>query len=359
MLRLIFVGIIVIVGTFYAATSAFYGLLFYLWNAYFRPEEWLWWIDLRVLRLSWLIGLYVVARTLFTGANPRLNVKTALLILFLAQVGFATFMSEHSAWSVPFFQDFIKVLLISYLIVVLVSDRDRLRLTLVVIALSLGFECAKQGWANLIRAPGLKNDNSIAFLGDNNGVALGTMMLVPIIVAVAQTATRRWERFAYYFMAIGVFMRGFTTYSRGGFISAGVLALFVIGRAERKFRATAGIAIVAGLVWTVMPPEYWNRMNTITASDENRDDSAAGRLHFWGVAVKMAKAKPLTGVGPSSFSPSYATYDPGGEFGENRQTHSTWFGVLAELGWPGLILFVANLGTAIRVVLARRAQHAR
>src|SRR5262249_19132786 len=155
----------------------------------------------------------------------------------------------------------------------------------IVIALSLGFECAKQGWVSLFRAPGAKNDNPIGFLGDNNGVALGTMMLVPILVALARTATRRWERYAYQFLAVGVFMRGFTTSSRGGFIAAGVLGLFFIGRAEHKVRAAIGVLAVAGLVSLVMPQEYWNRMNTITASDEQRDESAAGRLHFWHVAV--------------------------------------------------------------------------
>ena len=49
------------------------------------------------------------------------------------------------------------------------------------------------------------------------------MMLVPILGALAQTATRRWEKYAFRFVAIGVFMRGFTTYSRGGFLAAGVL----------------------------------------------------------------------------------------------------------------------------------------
>ena len=38
------------------------------------------------------------------------------------------------------------------------------------------------------------NNNPIPFLGDNNGVALGVMMLVPLFGALAKTATRSWER---------------------------------------------------------------------------------------------------------------------------------------------------------------------
>jgi probable O-glycosylation ligase (exosortase A-associated) len=347
MLRLIFIGLIVVVGTFYALMSPFYGLLFYLWNAYFRPEEWLWWIDLRVLRLSWLIGIYVVFRTLFSAPNPQLNTRTALIFLFFFQTVVGTVTSEHSLASRFFLSDFSKVLLISYLIVVLVTTRERFRTTLVVIALSLGLECAKQGWVNLFIAPGAKNDNSIAFLGDNNGVALGTMMLVPIIVALAQTATRRWEKYAYRFIAVGVFMRGLTTYSRGGFIAAAVLGMFVLVRSQHKFRALVGVLAIVGLVWAVMPQDYWSRMNTINASDDQRDESAAGRLHFWKIAVVMAKAKPLTGVGLNGFAASYSKYDPATPYGEFRQSHSTWFGVLAELGAPGLGIFVMNLVMAV------------
>ena len=347
MLRLIFILSIVVVGGFYALLSPFNGLLFYLWNAYFRPEAWLFWINLQVLHLSWIIGVYVVFRTLISLPNPRINSNTILLLLFFAQVVVGTLTSEHRDVSLGFLNDFSKVLLISYLMVVLVTDLSKFRLTLVVMALSLGFECAKEGWVSLFRAPGARNDNPISFLGDNNGVALGTMMLVPILTALGRTSTRRWEGFMYRFIAVGVFLRGLSTYSRGGFVAAAVLGLFFLARAEHRVRAAIGVLLVASLVFAVMPHSYWDRIQTISASDQNLDESAAGRLHFWKVATQMARSKPLTGVGLNSFSASYARYDPLTPFGEGRQTHSTWFGVLAELGVPGLVLFVANLVMAI------------
>ena len=42
MLRSIFVIGIIVFGLSQALRSPFYGLLFYLWLAYFRPELWLW-----------------------------------------------------------------------------------------------------------------------------------------------------------------------------------------------------------------------------------------------------------------------------------------------------------------------------
>ena len=61
---------------------------------------------------------------------------------------------------------------------------------LIVIGLSLGFEAAKQGWAQFILNPGASNINTHPALGDNNGVALAMFMLVPILAALGATADR-------------------------------------------------------------------------------------------------------------------------------------------------------------------------
>jgi probable O-glycosylation ligase (exosortase A-associated) len=230
--------------------------------------------------------------------------------------------------------------------VVLVDDTKKVRLATLTIALALGLEGAKQGWASTILHPGAKNSNSIPFLGDNNGVALGMMMLVPLFNALAATATRRWERLAHRFMAVGVFLRGITTYSRGGFLAAGVVGVLTLTRSRHRLRALVGIAAVIYVVNSVMPESFWDRMDTITASDDERDASAAGRLHFWNVAMLMANARPLYGVGPQGFKGSYTAYEPS-EAVAAPATHSSWFGVLAELGYPGILLLVANIASAI------------
>ncbi len=256
MLRLIFVFGIILVGVIFSAQSAFYALLFYLWNGYFRPEEWTYGGLILSLNLSFIIGVYLVLRTAMSLPKPQINLRTALLFLFLVLSIVGAFTSEHPEWSWSFLGDFWKVLLISYLIVILADDRKKFRTTLLVIGLSLGFECAKQGWANLYIAPGATNNNPIPFLGDNNGVALGTMMLVPVLGALAQTAATRWEKYTLRFMAVGVFMRGFTTYSRGGFLAAGVVGLLTFVRSEKKIRALIGVAAICVLVASVMPQDF-------------------------------------------------------------------------------------------------------
>jgi probable O-glycosylation ligase (exosortase A-associated) len=265
-----------------------------------------------------------------------------LAMLLLATV--STFNSEAFEFCEHFLRDFGKALIISYLIAVLATDLSKLRIVILTIGLSLAFEGAKQGWAQLILNPGGTNTNELPFLGDNNGVAVGMLMLVPLLIALARTAPWKSERFIHRFLAVGVLYRALSTYSRGGFLAAGALGVMFLLRSPYKFRAFIGAALAAAITLSVMPNTFWDRMQTINVEDgEQRDRSAAGRLHFWAVAVQMAQDHPI-GVGVNAFPVFYDRYDnTEGQFGTSRSVHSAWFGMLAELGYIGLLLFTGIL----------------
>src|SRR5262245_7524373 len=146
MLRLIFVLVIIAFGAGASLFSPFYALLFYLWNAYFRPDDWTYGGFIASLNLSFVIGTYLVLATAVTFQRLRINIRIVLLALFFGQTIISVMNSEHPASSFAAWIDFSKVMLVTYLIVVLAYDRKRYRLVLLVIAMSLGFECAKQGW---------------------------------------------------------------------------------------------------------------------------------------------------------------------------------------------------------------------
>ena len=350
MLRLIFVLSLIAGGAWFALRGPFQALLFYVWNAYFRPESWLEGSQatlIQTLRISYWVGLYVVGASLYTRQRFVFNTHTALIAFFALHCLISTALSNHATFAWDFLTEFLKALTIAYLIAVLASDRIRLRQLILVMALSLGFEGAKQGWAELVRHPGSLNTNPVPFLGDNNGVAVGMLMLVPLFDALARTTSARWPRHLYRFLLIGVLYRAITTYSRGGFLSCGTLALIYWIRSENKVRLLVGMMAVAAIVLPAMPNEFWERMATIHAYEEQSsgdDTSAVSRLHFWKVAADMAAAHPLFGVGFNSFSESYDAFDTSrGEYGTKRSVHSVWFGVLSEVGYLGFLLYLSIL----------------
>jgi putative inorganic carbon (hco3(-)) transporter len=352
-LRTIFVAGLLTIGWGFALQSALYAAALYLWIAYFRPESWAWSDLFMQLNLSYIAGAYLVVRTIAAGAASRLNARSLLLIVFLAHSLLSTALGPDPAYSFTHWQEFAKTIVVSVILTSLIETAADLRLIMMVIALSLGFEATKQGWANLILHPGARNDNGIPFLGDNNLVAVGMLMLLPIIGALAETTTG-WKKRGLQFMAIGVLYRALSTYSRGGFLAAGVVGTVWFVRSPHKLKTVAAVVLATALVLPVLPQAFWDRMSTITAPSEERDDSSAGRLHFWQVAAAMANDRPLTGVGNAAYPRLYNRYDwTLGAFGTDRAVHSAWFGVLAELGYPGLLLFIAiivsSLGSCRRV----------
>lgn len=355
MIRTVLVVIALTIGWGFALTGPLYAACLYLWIAYFRPESWAWSALFTTMNMSYIAGAYLVIRTLISGTRLRFDLRSCLLLLFLGHAFVSTWFGVNRAHSMGYWQDFAKVIVVSILLTNIIKTAADLRLILIVITLSLGFEAGKQGWAELILHPGQRNDNWIPFLGDNNVVAVGMAMLLPIIGALAATSTG-WQKRAFQFLSIGVMYRGLSTYSRGGFLSLGAVGTLWFWRSPHKLKTAGAVLVVTLVVVPVLPQQFWDRMSTIAPAEE-RDNSQQGRFHFWQVAVAMSNDRPLAGVGHSGYELAYNAYDfSGGQYALNRSVHSAWFGVLGELGYPGLLLFVAitvsSLLTCRRVRLA-------
>ena len=372
MLRTLFVFGIVFYGLYYAVVSGFGALLFYLWVAYFRPQDWVWNAAfLKALNLSFLAGILVLVRAPGSGVRFRFDFRSLLLFSILIHGLISTLLSPYSAYAMPFWIEFAKAVVITYMIASHSVDMARYRKILFVIGLSLGFEGAKQGWVQFLTNPGGKNINEFYLLGDNNGVAVGMLMLVGLFTALAQTSPTKYERWFHQFFAAGVAYRAISTYSRGAFLAAGVLAFLYVLRSKQKVKGAIGIMIVGGAIMAALPAEFWDRMSTITVSlpeeptdemsveEEGANASSASRLHFWAVATRMAAAKPIFGVGLNAFNTAYNEYDfLRGAWGKGRSVHSSWFGILAELGYVGIVLYVSILLLAVSACqrVARQAK---
>ena len=85
MWRIVFCMLIIAAGVYFSAQGAFYALLFYLWNAYFRPDYWTFGGFIMSLHLSLIVGIYLVIRTIAMVPNPQINFRTIFIWLFFAQ----------------------------------------------------------------------------------------------------------------------------------------------------------------------------------------------------------------------------------------------------------------------------------
>lgn len=350
MLRSIFIIILITVGVYYGLQAPFYALLFYLANAYFRPEQWLW-INIIPSNFSLILGVYTVLATLLSRTRFFFNKRMALIGILLVHTLLSGLLSDvSSSHTIPTWIKFFQPIVIAYCIVVLATDFSKLRQIFLILTLFLGLEAAKQGWVHLVSSPGAVNANTIPFLGDNNCVAVGMLMLLPIVVLMAQTTSHKWLRIGFQFMVIGILFRALSTYSRGGFLTCLAVGGTYLLRSRHKFRVLLGMGVILALILPALSDRYWDRMETMTTTEEHEQDSSIkGRLHFWSVAIAMANAHPILGIGFNSYNAAYNHFDfSNGKYGLNRSVHSSFFGTLGETGYVGAAIYWLVIVSAFR-----------
>jgi putative inorganic carbon (HCO3(-)) transporter len=266
-----------------------------------------------------------------------------LLAAFIAEFTTPAPRSQMNWWLLVASTAFVDMLLIT-----LVTTPDRLRTIVAVVAASIGFHAAKQG-AIFLLIPGHKILDGVGgAFGDNNSYAVVCAMVGLLLLAMGRSGRSRWERLGFIGLGWLTLLAVIATYSRGGFLAAAAgLLVYSLLRGVRV-RWLLGAVVVGGVLWTFMPaPDgYTDRIKTIGTYQD--DESAAGRLYFWSVALIMSADQPL-GVGIQNFNVAYDQYDASGgsAFGKSRSVHNSHLQVLTEAGMLGFVIWLFMLFYAI------------
>lgn len=143
------------------------------------------------------------------------------------------------------------------------------------------------------------------------------------------------------------------TNSRGGFVALGIATLvFVAGQPGRRRLIGAATCVVAAVTfWTLAPNDFRERMRTIRSVETDYNYSEYnGRRMVWKRAIGYTMRSPIFGVGIGAFPVA-----EGLECGRIRSsgcrwtaTHNAYLQAASELGIPGLLLFLAIVGSGVR-----------
>lgn len=203
-------------------------------------------------------------------------------------------------------------------------------------------------------------------IGETNRFAQVMLMLVPLgifrIIDERRLSLRLLAGVCTLIITLGVVL----SFSRGGAVALGllVLALFVL----RLIRARYLLVLVAALALILVAfPQYTNRLTSLTAVGELDagvtsavDNSLLSRATETLAAALVIVDHPVIGVGPDMFPIHYEEYaQVVGILIRNdaaREAHNLYLGVGAELGIPGLVVFLIIAFQTVRMLLrARRA----
>jgi len=171
--------------------------------------------------------------------------------------------------------------------------------------------------------------------------ALAQRRLVLRVLAVAGLAA----------LAMGQIYSG----SRGGFLAVLGVAAFVLLRFTTvPARARlAGLVVILAVAVTTASDQYWTQMQTIVRPDRDYNTtSETGRLKIWERGLNYMAGHPVLGVGAGNFPVAEGTISPRARLQERgigvlwSAAHNSFIQAGAELGIPGLLLFVALIASA-------------
>lgn len=306
------------------------------------------------------IPMVVAAAAILVGAalqNRGFRVGGATGVLLLVYFAFVALSVPLSIWlgrSIYTAQEYGKLLVI-YLVAVNVFSTPR-RVTwmfVLLLVLTAVFPARGSivyyvnGW---LKEPG--RANWYGLFGNSNMLALTMLMHLPFVAVLV--GLRRSKPWKLLWIGVGVLFvaTAVLTKSRAGFLALGLLSLGSLVWSRRRFLAAAAIIVGAVSITVLAPADFRERMGTIFASSSERDQSATSRLIIWRTAVEVALSRPLTGIGIGTYTMANAELAPeelgtsGGERWED--THNTPLNIWAEIGTPGVFVFLFALAHLIQ-----------
>ncbi len=307
-----------------------------------------------IVGLIWHIGLTQKVKLWW---NRELSVITFFFVLVILGV----FMASNRGVAIDYFKGiYWKIALMTYAITWLTRTYKDFSLASTMLTVS-GVFVGLVAISNKLNGIGLVEGTRVtigralgSLLGDPNDLAL--VLMFPAAFAVSLITTPqigRWQRWLGLISVPILFFAVIATQSRGGLLGMmAVFGVFTYRKLNNRFLFIA-LAVVAAVVLYAVAGI--SDRSSGGAAEEGLDESAKGRLYAWEAAWGMALHNPFTGVGVNNFYSNYFFYSPHWD-GLNHAVHSTWFGVLAETGFLGLIVFLVMIVMLLRMALSSIAQ---
>lgn len=319
------------------------GLLVWSWIGYMNPHKLCYGF---AVTFPWVQLIAIVTLISFALSKESkkipMSAVSVLLFVFLAWTGLTTIFAVEPADAWEKWQEFAKIMVMVFVTLMMVNNRQRMDWLMWVIVVSLGFYGVKGGLFTVLSG-GVNHvlGPPSSFIADNNALALALAMALPFMRYLQLHSTAKYARVG---LGIGMLLTAVAvlgTYSRGGLIALAVvgLALFVKGR--RRFAVILIVVAVGFAAYHFMPPQWIARMSTIQHADEV--NSAQTRIQSWEFATNVALHRPLFGGGFDMYQSEQLWQSYGPEGAHSRAIHSIYFRILGEQSFTGLVLFLALL----------------
>jgi len=245
----------------------------------------------------------------------------------------------------------------------LVCDARQLRVLIWVVTLSVAFFGIKGGvWTVLTGGGGRVWGPPGGMLQENNALAVGLVVLMPMLYYLRQTEPRGWLRHALTAAMVACAFSILGSQSRGALVALLAMAFFLGLKSKHPVRTSLALVVLGVVAGSFMPDSWTSRMDTINTYQS--DNSAMSRIWTWHTLWNAAVDRPFVGAGFLADNREvFARYAPTDEIYRQFQghvfvAHSIYFQMLGEHGFVGLglylVLGLTSWRTARRVARTTR-----
>lgn len=319
------------------------GILVWSWLSYMNPHRQTWGFAYD-MPFALIVAATLMLAMLFNKEKQPIpwSGSVVLWLTFLAWMTLTTVVALFPERAVTLYSTVIKIQFMTIVTLMLITDIRRIHALVCVIVGSIAFYSVKGGLFTLLTGGGFRvYGPAQSFLAENNAMALATLIIIPLMIYLYSLHKhKRWLRWLLGISILLSTVSVFGSQSRGALIGIAAVAGFFWLKSSSKIVTGTAMVLLAVLTFSFMPDSWHERMGTITNYQE--DVSAMSRIYAWEYSINIASDR-LTGGGFNSWSAStYAIYSPESTT-TNIVAHSIYFAVLADHGWPGLIMFLALL----------------
>jgi O-antigen ligase len=288
--------------------------------------------------LGVICAVYAVLRLPFRSTLVRpLETWQARLFVCLAILGITSFLTKGPKidLEVSPLMNYMSFLVLLFVTLALVDSLRTLRWTLLTAAASITYaslhsirEWQKYGGFATGYRPGW-------ITGDPNYYSVSAVLCLPVIFYLIRPGQARWERWFCYFALVVTLFATTLAASRGALLAIVVSFLMIVARSRHQLRLLGIGALTLLPLLAVSPSTPLERMLSPTRSDR---ESTENRIQIWEAGLLMIQHSPLTGIGVGNFKALAGKFT---EMDQPTIAHNTYLGMAAELGLPGLGIFLA------------------
>ena len=346
-MRDIFVTLVIFGSLPFILQRPFVGILVWCWLGFMNPHI-LCWGFARGFPFAQIVAITTLASLLFSQEPKQIpwTRETKVLLLFIIWMFITTYFALNPAGAWAQWNKVWKIQLMIFVTLMIVRTPEQLKALVWITALSIGFYGVKggiftitTGGVHMVLGP------ATTFIAARGGIALALNMTIPLMRYLQLNTQRVWVRYG---LTAAMVLTAFAiigTQSRGGFIGAIVVGLFLALKSRKKILYTVLAVIVAASIVSFMPSEWGERMHTIQTYEQ--DGSAMGRINAWKFAYNLASDRLIFGGGFECFRGwLFDRYAPNPD--DVHDAHNIFFEVLGEHGFVGLLLYLLLLAFAWR-----------